>query len=62
MAFPPNRILLRRRGPTLTKENHMGDRSPKDHQKKSSQKQAKNNDVNRLKQQAAAAKRVPPKK
>ncbi len=40
----------------------MGDRSPKANQKKSSQKQVKNDNVATQKKQAAAAKQAPTKK
>jgi len=43
-------------------QHHMGDKSPKANQKKSSQKQAKSNSADQKKQQAAAAKAAGTKK
>jgi hypothetical protein len=45
-----------------TKVKHMGDKSPKANQKKSSQKQSQTNSANQKKSQAAAAKQAVKKK
>jgi hypothetical protein len=45
-----------------TKGNHMGDKSPKSNQKKSTQKQSKSSSADKKKQQAVASKQVAGKK
>jgi hypothetical protein len=55
---PAGKHRSRRQVNADTKGNHMGDKSPKANQKKSSQKQVKASNADQLKKAAAAAKQT----
>jgi len=62
LGFPAEKLTCRRGVNAQNTIKIMGDRSPKSKQKKSTQKQAKTNRAEQMKQQAIAAKQVAGKK
>lgn len=62
VSFPAEKLTCRRGVNASNAINTMGDRSPKSNQKKSSQKQAKANRAEQMKQQAITAKQAIGKK
>jgi hypothetical protein len=58
MDVPPNTPTCRNADNSKQRDNTMGDRSPKSNQKKSNQKQTKNNAADQKKKQAVASKQA----
>ena len=62
VSAPAEKPTCRRKVNPQKKRTIMGDRSPKDNQKKTGQKQAASNSADKKKQQATAAKQTVTKK
>ena len=62
LSLPAEKLPCRRRVNPQKKTKHMGDKSPKANQKKSTQKQVQASTADQKKKQALAAKQAAPKK